>query len=224
MFSLGSSLYATFGDRDSWEDLKLRYLGLSPLRCTRQPFVASGLARKRCMAPHCRLGDSLLPFAILTPLLMQHTTLHYIPLLLPHPPMPYPENSEGGIDYKLFCPLLCKTQKVSSFKGPGYLLESRVRATTEESKPKLISNDSAVDGLMKAYFTWVWVMWEWDYWKWFDFERKPVFSEAFVLAMPDVHLHFLPFLTKKLPFESQNVSTEVIFNRREMFESQPLLA
>lgn len=51
-----------------------------------------------------------------------------------------------------------------------------------------------------------------------------MFSKAFVLAVSDLHLHFLQFLTKKLPSESQNVSTEVIFHRREMFASQPLLA
>lgn len=51
-----------------------------------------------------------------------------------------------------------------------------------------------------------------------------MFSEAFVLAVPELHLHFLQFLTKKLPFESQNASSKVFLNRREMVESQPLLA
>ena len=55
----------------------------------------------------------------------------------------------------------------------------------------------------------------------YEFERKPVFSETFVLGVPWLHLHFLQFLTKKLPFESQTVSAKVIFTQREVWKLSP---
>lgn len=53
----------------------------------------------------------------------------------------------------------------------------------------------------------------------YDLERKPCIFRGLCFGCAlTAHLHFLLFLTKKLPFESQNISTAVIFNQREMFE------
>ena len=86
------------------------------------------------MAPQCRLEDSLL-------LLLLHsedTPLHYISLALVSPlPTPTSQKCKGLIDLKLPCFLLCKIQKVSHSKGPGYWLEIRGRMNIAESKPKL---------------------------------------------------------------------------------------
>lgn len=58
----------------------------------------------------------------------------------------------------------------------------------------------------------------------YDLERKLAFVKALFGVCHNRTCISLQFLTKKLPFESQNVSTEVVFNQREMFESSAFVS